>query len=63
MKRQMSSHILRKDERGIFMTTVFLAGGFGKMGVAIQNMLAEQADLTLVGILGRTPHEATVPVF
>ena len=45
------------------MTTVFLAGGFGKMGVAIQNMLAEQADLKLVGILGRTPHEATVPVF
>jgi 4-hydroxy-tetrahydrodipicolinate reductase len=45
------------------MTTVFLAGAFGKMGRAIQERLAEEADLSLVGVLGRTPHEADVPVF
>lgn len=45
------------------MTTVFLAGGFGKMGIAIQTMLAETADLTLGGILAHTPHPSDVPVF
>jgi len=45
------------------MTTVFLAGGFGKMGIAIQTMLAETADLTLGGILARTPHPSDSPVF
>ena len=33
------------------MTTVFLAGGFGKMGRAIQQMIQDAADLELGGIL------------
>ena len=45
------------------MTTVFLAGGFGKMGRAIQQLIANEADLELVGILAHTPSESDVPVF
>lgn len=45
------------------MITVFLAGGFGKMGRAIQQLIANEADLELVGILAHTPTESDVPVF
>ncbi|GEP74877.1 4-hydroxy-tetrahydrodipicolinate reductase [Weissella thailandensis] len=45
------------------MTTVFLAGGFGKMGRAIQQMIQDAADLELVGILSGSSHESELPVF
>ncbi|MBU7568432.1 4-hydroxy-tetrahydrodipicolinate reductase [Weissella hellenica] len=45
------------------MITVFLAGGFGKMGQAIQQLITTQTDLELVGILTRTPRQSHVPVF
>lgn len=45
------------------MTTVFLAGGFGKMGLAIQQLIENEADLELVGILSGSLHESELPVF
>lgn len=45
------------------MTTVFLAGGFGKMGRAIQQLIATESDLQLVGILAHAPSDSDVPVF
>ncbi|WP_407124868.1 4-hydroxy-tetrahydrodipicolinate reductase [Weissella paramesenteroides] len=45
------------------MTTVFLAGGFGKMGLAIQQLIESEADLELVGILSGSLHESELPVF
>lgn len=45
------------------MTTVFLAGGFGKMGIAIQQLIENEADLELVGILSGSLHESELPVF
>ena len=44
---------------------IFLAGGFGKMGLAIQNQLDQEADLELVGILAHSNQtsDVTVPVF
>ena len=45
------------------MITVFLAGGFGKMGRAIQQMIQDAADLELVGILSGSSHESELPVF
>lgn len=45
------------------MTTVFLAGGFGKMGRAIQQMIQDAAGLELVGILSGSSHESELPVF
>lgn len=45
------------------MTTVLLAGGFGKMGLEIQSLIAEQPDLELVGILSATLHESPISVY
>ena len=45
------------------MITVFLAGGFGKMGRAIQQMIQDAAGLELVGILSGSSHESELPVF
>lgn len=45
------------------MTTVFLAGGFGKMGLAIQQLIENEANLELVGILSGSLHESELPVF
>ncbi|WP_419155541.1 4-hydroxy-tetrahydrodipicolinate reductase [Weissella minor] len=45
------------------MKRVLLAGGFGKMGQAIQAQLAQTEDLELVGILAPHPQAADVPVF
>lgn len=45
------------------MTKVFLAGGFGKMGQAIQKQIAQTEGLELVGILAPHPKPADVPVF
>jgi len=45
------------------MKKIILAGGFGKMGQAIQTAIANESDLELVGILSHTLQEADVPVF
>lgn len=46
------------------MTTIFLAGGFGKMGQAIQQAVAITDDLAIAGILSAHVAEKTrVPVF
>ncbi|MDR3241130.1 MAG: 4-hydroxy-tetrahydrodipicolinate reductase [Lactobacillaceae bacterium] len=45
------------------MKKIILAGGFGKMGQAIQTAITNEPDLELAGILSHTLHEADVPVF
>ncbi|MGN1293777.1 4-hydroxy-tetrahydrodipicolinate reductase [Weissella soli] len=45
------------------MQRVILAGGFGKMGLAIQAKLAETPDIEIVGIVSGHAHASAWPVF